>query len=270
MKKLITLILMVSMMIAPALACENSQPPVLIATSSTIQTTFTDASWWALTEDHILAGIKEPGESIPHLGMQTVNGMYVAGPIDHGWMRQAGAIRTVDAGGQIAGLTLLRNVTITINEEWLCLAETVVHELLGEDVLISANAIAACATWYSGAYASTIFFPSYSDRFVVGSVTFNNEDVTPLCLGHFGDQLRFGLMCGWWLPEPEQPEPIPEQPKAESSACASASAQAAVNVQNSGSIDNSGDGCYRNNLIIQVNVASWVKNCLKVIKEACQ
>ena len=271
MKKLaLTLALVMALLPLGAMACEDR--PLLAKSGA--QTTFTDASWWALTEDNILAGIKEEGETLPRLGVQNIKSQYVAAKLDNGWMRTPAYIRIVETGTCVAGLTKLQNVTIQVNPEYLNLARGIVADLLGEGVELSANAIAACMLWREGDYVSTIFAPSYSDRFVIGSVTFNREDVTPLCAVTFGGRLHFALICGWWIPQPE-PEPAQEptnnnvvvEANASAQATAQASATAAVNVQNSGKIDNSGDGCYRNNVIIQVNVGSFVNNCIKFLKE---
>lgn len=271
MKKLaLTLALVMALLPLGAMACENR--PLLVKSGA--QTTFTDASWWALTEDNILAGIKDEGETLPRLGVQSIHTQYVAAKLDNGWMRTPAYIRIVETETCVAGLTKLQNVTIQVNPEYLDLARGIVADLLGEGVELSANAIAACMLWREGDYVSTIFAPSYSDRFVIGTVTFNREDVTPLCAVTFGGRLHFALICGWWIPQPE-PEPAQEptnnnvvvEANASAQATAQASATAAVNVQNSGKIDNSGDGCYRNNVIIQVNVGNFVNNCIKFLKE---
>ena len=276
MKKIIAILLTVALML-PTTAWACTESAVLVAKCEA-SITYTDASYWAETEDCILAGIKDYGEAIPRLGVQNTVSKYVAGKLDNGWMRTAGFVRTVNVDGKIVGLTKLCNVSITIYAEYIELAEMVVHNLLGEDVEVSANAIAACAMWWDGDWVSMIFHPSYSDRFVVGWVTFNSgEDVTPLYLAHFGEELRFGLACGWWIPQPE-PEPAPEQTEtnvtAESSATANASASANagayVNVNNSGTIDNSGDGCWRNNVTVQINLFSIIKQGIKILKECAE
>lgn len=275
MKKLIAALLaLMLLMPACAMACEGTA--VLIAKSDAAYT-YTDASYWALNTDCTLIGIKDEDEIVPRMGVQSTHSQYVAGWLENGWTREAGAIRTVSVDGKIIGLAKLCNVTITIRAEYIDLAQAVIRNLLGEGVEISANAIAACAMWWDGDYVSMIFHPSYSDRFEVGYVTFNaGEDVTPLYLGHFGEELRFGLACGWWIPEPE-PETVTSvqeqtsaQASAEVSASANASAQASVSVSNSGSINQSGDGCYRNNTLIQINLFSIIKQGIKIIKEACQ
>ena len=53
-------------------------------------------------------------------------------------------------------------------------------------------------------------------------------------------------------------------------ACTESASAAAVSISNPGSIDNSGDGCWRNNLLIQINFMSIIRQGIKIIKEACQ
>lgn len=286
MKKLIAVLLMIAVLFSGvAFACDETTT-VLVAKSSA-SFTFTDASYWGVTEDHMLAGIKEYGEQVVRLSVQHVSGMYVAGCVENGWIRynEPGAntkgtvIRTINMDGCVVGLTKLTNVTVTIDVEYVALAEAIVHNLLGDDVCLSANSIAACAMWWEGDYVSTIFHPSYSDRFVVGSVTFNGgKDVTPLYLGHFDEELRFGLACGFWIPDPVvEEEVVAEEEHTESNAVAEANATATATARacisnngNGNTINNSGDGCYRNNLVIQINVGSFVKNCIRFFKECAE
>lgn len=275
MKKLFAALLALMLLIpACAMACEETT--VLIAKSGAAYTyTYTDASYWALNEDCTLIGIKDADEIVPHMGVQSTHSQYVAGKLDNGWMREAGAVRTVTIDDRVIGLTKLCNVVITIRAEYIDLAQAVIHSLLGEDVEISANAIAACMLWWDGDFVSNIFHPSYSDRFEVGSVSFNcGEDVTPLYLGHFGEELRFGLACGWWIPAPEPVHTVQEQvnvqANAEANATAYAEAGACVNVSNSGTVDNSGDGCWRNNVTVQINVFSIIKQGIKILKECLE
>ena len=103
------------------------------------------------------------------------------------------------------------------------------------------------------------------------------QDVTPLCAGTFGGVLRLGLMCGFREAEKEQTVEWVDvnvtaeaQANAEAvasaqvSANASANANAVINMSNSGSVDQSGDGCYRNNTTIEINIFSIVKNLLNI------
>ena len=283
-------LVMALMVSAGALACDDvpANAPVLVANGGSTLT-FMDASWWTVTEDCTLAGIKDEGEILRHMGVQRVCGMYVAGWLDNGWTRDAAAIRVTEIGGQTVGLTLLKNVSITVYAEYTEWAREIVENLFGEGTELSANAIAAGATWWENGYATTIFAPSYCDRIVIGSVTFNNgADVTPLCVRTFGGQLRFALIPGWWMPAPEpvitqeQLDEANARAEAESIARAEAEARAyaeataranaearadyaiahAATMQTNGD----GDGCNRNNNIVQVNFSVFgsIKNWLGI------
>lgn len=272
MKNLIAiLVAMILMLPVVGMACEETA--VLVARHET-PNVYSDPSYWAVTEDCRIVGIKDFDEFIPRMGVQSTHSQYIAGKLDNGWARLAGKIQTVTVGECVVGLTLLKNVTITIYPEYAEMAQSVVVNLLGDGAEMSANAIAACAMWWQDDYVSMIFHPSYSDRFEVGYVRFNSgEDRTPLYLAHFGGELRFGLACGWWIPAPE---PEPEQTNnnvtatVNAGASAHASSSAAVNVQNSGTIDNSGDGCWRNNVTVQINLFSIIKQGIKILKECVQ
>lgn len=292
MKKVFAgLALVMALMISVgALACDDvpAKVPVLVAKGGA-SVTFSDASWWTVTEDCTLAGIKDEGEILRHLGVQRVCSMYVAGWLDNGWTRDAAAVRVTEIGGQTMGLTLLENVSITVYAAYTELAQEIVTDLFGNGMELSANTIAAGATWWENGYATTIFAPSYCDRIVIGSVTFNNgADVTPLCVRTFGGQLRFALIPGWWMPDPEpvitqeQLDEANARAEAEATARAEAEARAyaeataranaearadyaiaqAATMQTNGN----GDGCNRNNNIVQVNfsVFGTIKNWLGI------
>ena len=300
MKKIFAgiLALMMALMVSVgALACDDvpANVPVLVANGGASMT-FADASWWTVTEDCTMAGIKDEGEILRHLGVQRVCGMYVAGWLDNGWTRDAAAIRVTEMGGQTVGLTLLKNVTITVYAEYTELAQEIVTDLFGEGTELSANAIAAGATWWENGYATTIFAPSYCDRIVIGSVTFNHgEDVTPLCVRTFGGQLRFALMPGWWMPVPGTvitQEQLDEAERAkaeaearaeaetiaraeaearayaETTARANAEARADYAIAQAATMqtNGNGDGCNRNNNIVQVNfsVFGTIRNWLGI------
>ena len=286
MKKIIAVMLTLALLLpAAAWACENAA--VLVAKSETT-VTYTGVSYWALTDGCVLAGIKDYGEMVPRMNVQNTHSQYVAGWMENGWMREAGMVRTLTVDGQVMGLAKLCNVTITIYTEYVPMCEAVVHALLGEDAEITANSLAACALWWDGDYAANIFFPSYADRVEIGYATFNYQDVTPFCIGHFGEELRFGLMCGYWEPMPETyvytDTNITAEAQANAEAVANAQASAnagayagaysgaaAVSVSNSGSIDNSGDGCYRNNTIVQINLFSVIWQGIKnITKQGCE
>ena len=285
MKKILAILLTIALLLpVAAWACPETETTVLLVRSET-KTTFCDPSYWPVTEDHGLASIKDYQETVQRLSIQRVSGMYISGRMENGWARELRdgmgvSVRIAVCGETVIGLTELTNVTITIYEEFLPLTLKIIHALLGDDVELSAAAIVASMTWVECEYASVIFFPSYSDRFVIGTVAFNGgRDVTPLCAGTFGGQMRMGLMCGFREAEPERPAPWVDvnvtaeaQANAEAVANAQASASAAINMSNSGTVDNSGDGCYRNNTVIQVNVGIWqtVKNCIRLLKECAE
>lgn len=277
MKKILAILLTIALLMpAAAWACPEAETTVLLVRSET-KTTFCDPSYWPVTEDHGLASIKDYQETVQRLSIQRVSGMYISGRMENGWARELRdgmgvSVRIAVCGETVIGLTELNNVTITVYEEFLPLALKIIHALLGDDVELSAAAIVACMTWVECEYASVIFFPSYSDRFVIGTVAFNGgRDVTPLCVGTFGGQMRMGLMCGFREAErPVEWHDVNITAEAEANAVAVANAQAsanaAINMSNSGTVDNSGDGCYRNNNIIQINVSVFgaIKNWLGI------
>ena len=277
MKKLFAILLALALLLpVGAWACDE---PAVLSVKCCGSIVYEGASWWAVTEDHSLAGIKDYGQMVEHFSVTSTKCQWIAGWMENGWAMQAGAVRTVTVDGQTAGLTCLHNVSFTIYAECVEILESMIHAYLGDDVEISANAIAALMLWWDGDYASEIFFPSYSDRFVIGAVHFNGgADVVALCMGHFGEQLRVGLPCGY-----REPEPVREwidvnitaeaAANAEAVAAAQVSAQAAaVSLSNSGSVDQSGDGCYRNNTVIQINlgIVQTVKNCIRLLKECAE
>lgn len=278
MKKLCSILLVFALLLpAGAWACTE---PLAVKAACNAGMTFDDPAWWPVTNDHTFPGILYPGEKLGREPVQHLDGCWIAGKMHNGWMREAVEIRTVTADGVIvAGLTLLCNTTITIYPEYTALAEAVVHELLGEGAELCQNTLVSGAIWWDGDYCSLISHPSWSDRFEIGYATLNNgEDVTPWYLGTFGGQLRFGLACGFREAETETHVWVDAnvtaeaQAAAEAVAGAQASAQAAVIVNNSGAIDQSGDGCWRNNTVVQINVGLWqtVKNCIRWIKEGCE
>ena len=242
MKKIIAVLVMVALLFVSctAFACEEENSGTIPVYRVAVNTcysdnTFQDPAWWPLTEDHAIPGIKEYGEHLAYDYVQHVEGQYVKGNIEHGWMRVPEYIRTISIDGMVVGLTLLENTTITIYPEYLELCEEVLRSMFGCDAVISQNLLVAGALWWQGDYVSMVFHPSYSDRFQVGEVTFNGgRDCTPFYLGHFAGVLRFGLACGWWIPDPTptpdpDPTPVitPEQlAEAEAKAEAAAEAQA--------------------------------------------
>lgn len=277
MKKILAILLTIAMLLpATAWACEY--PSAILAKAEASATVYTDVSYWAMTYDHKISGIKDCGEALPAFPVQRVCGMYVSGCVENGLVREPAMIRLIPSGETVIGLTALCNVTVMIDMEYREIVQEIVTRRIGENTELSANSVIACTTWRIGDYVTHIFFPSYSERFVIGSVTFNaGQDVTMLYAADFdGDgSLELGFAAGWRIPEPE-PETqeqtnnnviVETGASASANATSSASASTMVNMQNSGTIDNSGDGCYRNNTIIQVNLFSIVKNCVRFIKE---
>lgn len=279
MKKLIALILSLLLIPCWAMACEDTP---MIPKNENGNLVFSGASWWPITNDCRPAGIMAVDEPTEFLPTQTAPGQWVAGKLPSGWAKYTAAIKTVNLGCTIAGLTRLDNAPITLFPQYEGIAQAVIASHFGDGVEISANAIAACATWWQGDYASTIYFTSYSDGVQAGWVCFNGTDLTPLMLGHFGGELHFGLKTS----EEIAPEVLAAQAaaaaqaqaeaeaaaqaQASAHASAQATAAAAVSVSNSGSIDNSGNGCYRNNTIVQINILSVIWQGIKnITNQSC-
>lgn len=282
MKKLIALLLILTLMIpAEAWACTESAPA--IARTESAACVFTDASWWAITSDCRVAGIMRVDEALEFLPVQNAPGQFVAGKLPSGWAKYTAAVRTVDMGCQIAGLTRLDNATLILFPQFADIALVTIHNLLGEDVELSANTISACAKYWQGDFVSEIFFNSSSDGVQVGWAEFNGgADVTPLMLGHFDGILHFGLRTSDEIaPEvlaaqaaaaaqAQAEAEAAAQAQASAHASAQATAAAAVSVSNSGSIDNSGNGCYRNNTIVQINILSVIWQGIKnITNQSC-
>lgn len=291
MKKLIALILMMALLMpAAAWACTES---VTIEQSETITAiltvkaetettlTFTDTIYLPVTESHTIAGIKDESEPVRCIGLQSVCGKWISGKLDNGWAKAslsddgAGenvAVLVIECNGELLGLTGYDNVTLIIDAPYGPFAMAVLQDLFGPDVTMCNGTLGAAMLWFTGNHASLIFFPSYSDAFRIGWAILNaGEDVTPLMVGTFGGQLHFGLKCGWWEPEPmcewvDVNVTAEAEANAAAVANAQASANASINMSNSGTVDNSGDGCYRNNNIIQVNVSVFgaIKNWLGI------
>lgn len=300
MKKTIALLLILALMIpAGAWACTESAVTIeqseTISAILTIKTetettlTFTDTIYLPTTESHTIAGIKDESEPVRCIGLQSVCGKFVSGKLDNGWAKAsfaddgAGenvAVLVIECNGELLGLTGYDNVILTVFEPYGPFVLAVLQDLFGPDVTMCNGTLGAAMLWFTGNHASLIFFPSYSDAFQIGTAQLNaGDDVTPLMAGHFGGQYHLGLKCGWWEPEPETHVWIDTnvtaeaQANAEAVAAAQVSAQAAaVSVSNSGSINQSGDGCYRNNTVIQINlgIVQTVKNCIKLLKECAQ
>lgn len=305
MKKIIAILLTLTLLLpAAAWACTESVTIEQSETISAILTikaetettlTFTDTIYLPVTESHAIAGIKDEDGEVRCVTVQRVTGKWISGRLDNGWAKASladdgsgenVAVMVIECNGELLGLTGYDNVTITIDAQYIGLALAVLQDLFGPDAALCNGMIGAGMLWWTGDYASAIFFPSYSDAFRIGTITFNaGEDTTPLMVGHFGGRLRFGLKCGWWEPESETHVWIDTNVTAEAkanaeavanaqataNAQASANAGAYVNVSNSGTVDNSGDGCWRNNTIVQINLFSIIKQGIKnITNQGCE
>lgn len=296
MKKLIAVMLMIVMLVPGiALACEKEDTVSAILTvKAEASVAFHDTVYLPVTKDHTIAGIKDADGSARCIPPQNVTGKWIAGWLANGWAKASladdgrgenVAILTIVVNGEVFGMTAYDNITFTIDAPYVPLALEVIRGLCGEDAVLCGGTIGASMLWFTGDYASVIFFPSYSDAFRVGTATLNGgEDVTPLMAGTFGGQLHFGLKCGWREPEKETHVFVDTNitAEAEANAIAVANAQIQANVcaqagaginttvtAKDNYIDNSGDGCYSHNAILNVNIGfgNAITNCVKWIKE---
>lgn len=275
MKKLFATLLAL-MLLTPACAMACQEAPIIPANCAGA-TVFDDPVWLPLTAAYRIPGIKSVSEQVHYLSIQRVEYAYVDGWTPTGMLRQDGqgcAIRVIISEETVIGLTRLNNVTFAIFPEFLPMVTGTVEQLYGEGTPVCARTIAGCMLWMAGDYVSVIFFPSTSDRFQIGAVSFNGgEDVTPLYAGTFDGcgGYRIGLAPGLGVPETVA---VTVEATAEANANANASAEASagayVNVSNAGTVDNSGDGCYRNNLMVQINFFSIVRQGIKIIKECLE
>lgn len=297
MKKLCSILLVIALLLpAAAWACTESvtiEQSEIITAILTVKAetetalTFTDTIYLPVTESHTIAGIKDEDGEVRCITVQRVTGKWISGKLDNGWAKAsladdgAGenvAVLVIECNGELLGLTGYDNVILTVFEPYGPFVLAVLQDLFGPDVTMCNGTLGAAMLWFTGNHASLIFFPSYSDAFQIGTAQLNaGEDATPLMVGHFGGQYHLGLKCGWWEPEThvwiDTNVTAEAQANAEAVAAAQVSAQAAaVSVSNSGSIDQSGDGCWRNNTVVQINVGLWqtVKNCIRWIKEGCE
>lgn len=258
MKKLIAILLMIVMLVPGiALACEKEDTVSAILTAKTeTSVTFNDTVYLPVTEDHAIAGIKDEDGQVRCIPPQNVVGKWISGWLANGWAKASladdgsgenVAILTIVVNGEVFGLTAYDNITFIIDDPALVL--WIVQNLCGEDAVLCGGTIGASMLWFTGDYASVIFFPSYSDAFRVGTATLNGgEDVTPLMAGMFGGQLHLGLKCGWWEPEEETHVWIDTNVTAEAEANAIAVAGAQVHDVN-------------------IGFGNTITNCVKWIKE---
>ena len=267
MKKLLSLVLALMMALmasVPALAecgcgeCESCActPGVLMAKSETVAVAgvYTGLSWWALSESQHVFGLKAPDEAVAALPAPSAGKSYIRGAVETGLIREKGTMQAL-YGGAVYGLRSIE-VTIRIKQEYIALAETIVHERLGADAEITANTLIACTNWWRGETVAHIFFTSSSARVAIGTVTVNGgADTILLYAGDFnGDgTLELGFAAGWTVKQPEPPK-SPEKTPCDKKPCQPCNKKPC----------GKGSGCTVN---IQINILSIVKN---VFTRMCQ
>lgn len=211
MKKLFAMILVFCMVPVFALACEN----VMMVRQESVSYIFSGATYWALTEDCHIAGMKTPAEAVPRLSVQSAAARCVRGFSENGVIRAHCAVKLICAEGTAVGLTKLTNVTVLVDPQFYGIVSSVVSRRIGEGTAVCAQSVIASTMWRMESYIAHIFFSSDTDRFVVGSITFNGgRDVALLYAGDFDGNgtLELGFAPGWFdcVPEPEpvnEPEP---------------------------------------------------------------
>lgn len=297
MKKLVSILVVLALMLPiGAWACNEetdiAKLIISVKAESYSSVTFSDSIYLPTTEDHKIAGIKDEDEQVRCIGIQNVTGKWISGRLDNGWARaslaedgrgEAVAVKTIIVDGNIIGLTKYDNITCTIFSQYLEFAQQVADDLFGCEVILCNSIIGAGMLWWTGEeYVSAICAPSYADRIVIGTMSFNGgEDITPLCVSMFGGKLHFALMCGYWE---SSNVTVESSASAEAVAgvhvevSATATAGAYAEIQNNGYMDQSGDGCNRNNATItnttyntyQIGFFNFVKNCYKKLMGECQ
>lgn len=212
---------------------------VYVQTNSVTNTTFTDPSMWAISNNQMVIGKKSPVESVPILMPQCPTKTYVRGCVETGLIREKASM-IASVNGVTCGFTKLTAV-VTIKSEYLEVVKTIVFNKLNEEEL-TANKIIACTMWWEGEAVSHIFFTSNSQVVAVGTVAFNGgRDVVILYMGDFdGDgSFELGFTAGWNTEIPLQNSvPSSNSCKAKKGCC--------------------GKGCF-----IQINILSIVNNCFK-------
>ena len=217
MKKLLTLALMITMTLpASGLACDETDAP-LIPICENASLTYSDCSWWAISENRLLFGKLREDEAVPCLPIPSPTGCGIRGFLENGMVREHASMNFLKVEGRIYGLQKL-NVTITIFEKEL--AESIIHRRLGDDAILSANSIASCTLWIQGDSIYHIFFPSTTTKVAIATATFNGGRNTVYIYAgdHNGDGLlEMGFSAGWQQMPSKQPEPEkkPEKPERE-------------------------------------------------------
>lgn len=212
MKKLFAMILVLCMIPTFALACED----VMMVQQESVSYIFYDATYWALTEEHHIAGMKNPTEAVSRLSVQNVTDLYVRGFSENGVIRDHCAVKVICFEGTAVGFTKLTNVTVSVNPQFYSVVASIVSRRIGEGTAVCAQSIIASTTWRMENYIAHIFFSAGTDRFVVGNITFNaGKDIALLYAGDFDGNgtLELGFAPGWfdYVPASDpEPEPVKE------------------------------------------------------------
>ena len=248
-KKMIAIILLIifagafTALITPAFGSAECNQTVYVSKNSAVNYTFTDCSFWVISNNQRVIGKKAPNETVSILPPQSPAYKYVCGCADTGLIREKAGMRAV-YGESLCGFTSV-NAVVTIKPEYYSAVENVVINKLNEYDL-TANKIIACTMWWDGNTVAHIFFTSISEKVAVGSVTLNNgKDAVILYMGDFdGDgSMELGFTAGWNT-ETRNPEPSPS-PNASSKS--------------------DSKGCCKKGCVIQINILSIVNNCFKAI-----
>lgn len=196
MKKIIIIAILFTMLPIGSLACNE----VILPQQEAQSCLWSDASYWAITEDHFVAGIKSPGESVQRLPAQSVQNMGVRGFTENGLIRSQSLVRIIYEQCTVIGLKQLTNVSVFIDPQYYGIVSEIVSRRLGEGVLMCAQSIIASTLWRVDEYIGHIFFASDTNRFAVGHVTMNGgKNSTFLYAGDFDGNgtLELGFAPGW-------------------------------------------------------------------------
>lgn len=268
MKKLISMILMMSMILTlaaqSALACEQNAArtiPAIPQDEGTADNVYDDDVQVAIEADtRTLYGVKDvTGE--PPVVAEKMEGEIVRGFFDDGMNRTPGmAICSVMEDGTVVGLKTLTNVKTIIDPEQAERVAGIVARRMGEDVPVCNKTLMASTLWKIGNAVAHIFFQRSAMVVRVGIVIFNGgKDIAILYAGDFdGDGywelgFMFGLQFPEWIPavepEPESvvtPKPSCQQPKQ--------SSQSAVKI------------CWDWGVEATIKVGAWFKGCITFLQ----
>lgn len=256
MKKLIALILVFCMVPTFALACED----VVLVQKTEQAYVYHDVTYWAVTEEHHVAGMKESTECVLYLPIQSVHGEYVRGFAENGLIREACAVKIFCAEEKLVGLTALHNTVVIVSPEFYNLVSEIIVRRIGENTLVNAQSIIASTTWRIDNYITHIFFTSNMERFAVGQVLFNGgKDMTVLYAGDFDYDglLELGFAPGWFehIPEPE-PEPTVKPDKSQSTPTMNPPVESKP--------------CKKPCINIEINIGLFVKSCVRFLNSCAE